>query len=335
MKTLSQILQFSVLTISMATAQAQVVSIPDPALNAVILSALGKAAGPLTVQDLLSLTNLDSRGRGVTSLEGLGTARNLTTLNLGSFGDEGPNGRSYNYLTNLSSLSGLTSLTSLILNDNQLLSLTIPGGLTSLARLDISGNQLTNLSLPQGLTSLTYLDLSGTGLTNFCFLIALTNLTTLNLDANHLTSLTLPAGLANLTTLSLFNNELTNLTLPPEWTRLIYLDLRLNPLMTFVLPAPQAVSSLAATVLSLKIQGVSVYTYPLGIRLISPQRTLAGAYGFTLAGPPAVYTILSSTDLVVWNLLETRTNTLGILVFTDQQSPSSAGKFYRATAMLP
>jgi len=69
MKTPSQILRLLVLTSLMATAQAQEVSIPDPGLNAAIRAALQKPAGPLTTQDMLSLTNLDAGFRGVSSLE--------------------------------------------------------------------------------------------------------------------------------------------------------------------------------------------------------------------------------------------------------------------------
>ena len=69
MKTPSQILRLLVLTSLMATAQAQEVSIPDPGLNAAIRDALQKPAGPLTTQDMLSLTNLDAGFRGVSSLE--------------------------------------------------------------------------------------------------------------------------------------------------------------------------------------------------------------------------------------------------------------------------
>src|SRR5689334_1475185 len=102
MKTPSQILRLLLLTSLMATAQAQVVTIPDPALNAAILAALGKSAGPLTVQDMLSLTNLNARGRGVRSLEGLGAAYNLSSLNLDA-----------NRLSKLTLPSELTNLTTL------------------------------------------------------------------------------------------------------------------------------------------------------------------------------------------------------------------------------
>ena len=183
----------------------------------------------------------------------------------------------------------------------------------NLATLDLSANQLTSFTLPTGLTSLTTLVLGGNQLTNFSFLSGLTNLTTLYLDNNQLTNLTLPAGLTSLTELLLEN----------------------NPLTTFVLPEPLAVTSLAGTIASLRSRGVSVYTYPLAVSLVSPQRTLAGAFSFTLIGPPAAYTIFNSPDLAAWNELGTLTNALGAAAFTDAEATNSSLKFYRATARLP
>jgi len=152
------------------------------------------------------------------------------------------------------------------------------------------------------------------------------------LSGNQLTSLTLPAGLTNLTTLGLECNHLTSLTLPPGLENLTYLDLGGIPLMTLVLPEPLALTRLADTVASLRSEGVSVYTYPLAVSLVTPRRTVAGAVGFTLTGPPASYTILGSTDLAAWNELGTLTNTLGAAVFTDAQATNSSQKFFRARA---
>src|SRR5437773_10310080 len=50
---------------------AQDVQVPDPGLNAAIRDALGKSSGPLTVTDMLSLTNLNARNRNVSSIDGL------------------------------------------------------------------------------------------------------------------------------------------------------------------------------------------------------------------------------------------------------------------------
>jgi Leucine-rich repeat (LRR) protein len=66
----------------MTAGLAQEVSIPDPGLNAAIREALQKPNGPLTEQDLLSLTNLDASSRNISNVEGLEAARNLSALYL-------------------------------------------------------------------------------------------------------------------------------------------------------------------------------------------------------------------------------------------------------------
>jgi hypothetical protein len=58
-------------------ARAVQVSIPDPGLNTAIRQALQKPTGPLTDQDLLSLTDLTLRSQSITNLQGLEAAHNL------------------------------------------------------------------------------------------------------------------------------------------------------------------------------------------------------------------------------------------------------------------
>src|SRR5215471_14341703 len=65
-----------------ASLLAQEVLVPDPGLNAAIRAALQKPTGPLTQQDLLSLTSLDASRRNVASIQGLEAARNLRSLDL-------------------------------------------------------------------------------------------------------------------------------------------------------------------------------------------------------------------------------------------------------------
>jgi internalin A len=220
-KALSRILRLLVLTSLMARAQAQVVSIPDSGLNAAILAALGKTAGPLTAQDMLSLTNLGANSRGVRSLEGLGEAHNLATLSL-----EG------NQLTSLALPAGLTNLTGLDLGSNpQLTNFSFLTGLPNLNYLGLADNQLTSLTLPAGLTNLGGLDLdSNPQLTNFSFLNDLTNLASISLSSDHLTDVSFLSGLTNLTGLYLSDNQLTNLTLPPGLSNLTELFINENNL---------------------------------------------------------------------------------------------------------
>ena len=114
----------SAVVIISASAAAQTVSIPDPGFNAAIRSALHITNAPLTVQDLLTLTNLDASHRNIRSTVGLEEARNLASLNLG-----------INLLTNFS----------------------IPTTLTNLSLLDLTGNGLSNFSVELSAKRLEYL----------------------------------------------------------------------------------------------------------------------------------------------------------------------------------
>src|SRR5262245_10719247 len=110
------------LTGLVSATHAQLISIPDPGLNAIVRRTLQKFDGPLTAQDLLDLTNLDANcWMCVGSLNGLEAAHNLKTLGL-----------AFNGLNDFTSLAGLTNLTTL----------------------DLSGNQVTNFSFLNELTSL-------------------------------------------------------------------------------------------------------------------------------------------------------------------------------------
>lgn len=253
-----------------ATTMAQEVSIPDPGLNAAIREALNNPAGPLTQQELLSLTNLNARSRNVSSIAGLEAARNLISLNLpinrltnfalpSEFTKLTTLDVSVNPLTNFSLPSGLTNLAVLTLESDGLANLTLPGGLTGLKSLDLSGNQFTSFNPLSNLTSLTFLDLSFNSFTNFSVPKGLTNLTTflcggnpltnitlpsdlmaltdLYLSENLLTRFTLPSGLTNLIELHLFFNQLTNLTLPADLGNLVELDLDFNRLSSLDLPS--------------------------------------------------------------------------------------------------
>ena len=147
-KTALSILATLILAGCMTSTFAQEISIPDPGLNAAIRDALGKPGGPLTEQDLLSLTNLNARNRNVSSIDGLEAARNLVSLHL-----------EINRLTNVSLLGALTNLSALDLSVNPLTNFSLPNGLTNLLSLTIESAGLTNLTLPAGLTRLNNLDL--------------------------------------------------------------------------------------------------------------------------------------------------------------------------------
>src|SRR5262245_38554679 len=100
MRTLFKIICTLALSSFVASTFAQEVLIPDAGLNSAIREALQKPEGPLSEQDLLSLTNLDAHSRNVGSVVGLEAAQNLASLDIQS-----------NVLATLSVSSDLKKLT--------------------------------------------------------------------------------------------------------------------------------------------------------------------------------------------------------------------------------
>ena len=94
-----------ILTGIAGSARAQQVIVVDPGLDAAIRDALQKPIGPLSTQDLLTLTNLNASDRSISSLDGLEAASNLISLDL-----------SNNFLLNASIPSTLTKLTTVDLS---------------------------------------------------------------------------------------------------------------------------------------------------------------------------------------------------------------------------
>src|SRR5262245_51869257 len=134
---------------------AQTVSIPDPGLNAVVRETLNKPVGPLTQQDMLTLTVLNAHDRNIGNLAGLETARNLNTLLLLN-----------NHLTNFS-LPTLTNLVVLDLSGNSLTNVSLPAGMTNLSQLLCGNNKLAQFTLPADLTALFEVGLATNQLTSF------------------------------------------------------------------------------------------------------------------------------------------------------------------------
>ena len=248
MRTAAYVIAMLMLTNLLVPARAQEVAIPDPGLEAAIRAELQIPFGPLTTQDLLTLTNLNASSRNISSIEGLEPARNLVALNLQvnrltSFSLPSELHRllslnvSANPLTNFLLPNGLTNLTTLILEGDGLAAFALPGDLPNLRTLNVDDNELTTLTLPANLTNLVSLDLSFNLLTNFTVPAGMTNLTTLIFAGNLLTNFSLPPGLSGLTDLYLAENQLTSFTLPADMTNLLELTLSFNQLTNVAFPA--------------------------------------------------------------------------------------------------
>lgn len=126
----------------------------DSNLEWAVKFAVGKQTSnqPVYRSEVLKLTSLDAKGRGIRDLTGLEAFTNLTDLELGN-----------NYLigAKLAPLQKLTNLKSLSLEFNKLEQITSLKGLASLTYVNVSYNGIKDLSPLRGLTRLNTLYLVG------------------------------------------------------------------------------------------------------------------------------------------------------------------------------
>ena len=190
------------------TATAQVVDIPDPNLRAAIEVELGVAAGAtITVDKMVTLTELEAENAAVTDLTGLEFATNLERLELG-------HKRVGNTDVNSNAISDISPLT----------------GLTNLKGLDLEKNSISDISPLAGLTNLTWLALNRMPtISNISPLAGLTRLTTLYLHYDSISDISPLAGLTNLTELTLYTNPISDISPLAELTNLQSLNLGVTP----------------------------------------------------------------------------------------------------------
>ncbi|HVY24940.1 MAG TPA: leucine-rich repeat domain-containing protein [Polyangiaceae bacterium] len=230
----------------------------DAQLENAIRTAIDKA-GPLTAQDIASLTSLDARGYGIATLDGIECFTELTNVDLGI------GGQSSN-VADLSPLRYLKKLVTLSLNVNPIESLDALAQLPALQRLDLNsvtdGLDLTplgsapslsvlhlesdnvadltplgkssslkelwltnsTLAVPNSLSKLTsvkLLYLSGAQLTDATPLASLKQLTELNIDGNgNLTNFNKLSTLTNLTWLDAGYTGISSITAVASMTKL-------------------------------------------------------------------------------------------------------------------
>ncbi len=217
---------------------------PDPALEAAVRKALDIPSGPITSNQLASLTSLDLNQIGVFNLAGLEHATALQTLMVIAPG-----------LTNASPISALTNLTSLQLLVGYLPDISFLSNNWRIQGLQLAGNQIESIAPLARLTNISYLTLNGNPVTNIHVLSNLTSLSTLYAAgvpagsaefARHLSQLTFvemqDCGITDVSpflqkpwmyNLALDRNPLTNAPLVGQLTGLIALSLgELSPPLT-------------------------------------------------------------------------------------------------------
>ena len=201
-KSFRLILFFLICIFIPVTASAQVVSIPDFNLRAVIENKLGKAPGAtITVVDMAWITDLDGTNRNIRNLTGLEHATNLIQLWLPE-----------NNITDLRPLSGLTRLIELDLLSNSISDISPLARLINLRGLYLRDNYIFDLSPLAGLTQLRYLNLGENRIFSILFLRGLTQLEELGLWTNSIDDISPLARLTNLRLLDLGENAITNIS---------------------------------------------------------------------------------------------------------------------------
>lgn len=192
----------------------------DPELARAVAGTLGLVVGaPIYASDLASLTRLDADGFGITHLEGLERAVNLTALDLSN--------------------NAITDLSILIPDTDRLSGESI--GLSRLNYLSLDNNRLT--TLPSGAALKTFADLktlslNGNPISDVSPLADMPRLELLSIDdtgrlggTSTLTSLQgFEHGFAHLTVLSLAGNDIQEATPIISLSALKVLDLRFNDL---------------------------------------------------------------------------------------------------------
>jgi parallel beta-helix repeat protein len=229
-------------SVAISLAADEVVTFPDPNLEAAIREAINKSEGDIYQSDLDNLTSLDADGRNIIDLTGLEHCTSLTELDL-----------YYNQISNISPVSNLTSLTGLDLGYNQISNISPVSNLTSLTWLDLWGNQISNISPVSNLTSLTWLCLGGNQISDILPVSNLTSLTELDLGYNQISDISPVSNLTSLTLLWLSSNQISDIKPLVDNSGLgggDIVDLTSNPL---------SATSLNTYIPQLEARGVIVY----------------------------------------------------------------------------
>ena len=169
---ISQSAQFTVTAVRPDTE----ITIPDAALRTQIAETLSKPGdAPITVLDILQLTQLTANNTDIRDLSGLQHAANLTTLSLDG-----------NNIRDVARLVGLTQLQTLSLDDNNITDVSRLAELTQLQALSLDSNNITEVASLTGLQQLQTLSLNSNHLTDVAPFTTLTQLKTLDVGGNLL-----------------------------------------------------------------------------------------------------------------------------------------------------
>lgn len=174
---------------------------------------------------LPSLSSLTLSGCGLSTIEGLDGARNLTYLDL-----------SHNTLRNLGILTPMTTLAELNLQHNAVTDLSALSGLENLVKLNVGYNALHTLAPLGSCVKLQHLEADHNQLSTLSGMEKLSLLQHLSVDYNQLTDVSSLSGNTELVNLSIASNHITDIAPLKRLTKLEIFDFSSN-LQIAALPA--------------------------------------------------------------------------------------------------
>lgn len=167
--------------------------------------------------DMLALTNLRARDKGITCLGGLEHAHNLQEVTF-----------RWNEITDISPLRGLRELTSLDISQNEIVDISVLSKFRKLTRLDMHMNEIDDISAIDGLEELTYLDVHYNHIKDISALSDLSRLRSLYLFLNEISDLSPLSGLTGLQALDLMKNNISDISALGDLQNLNWLRLSKN-----------------------------------------------------------------------------------------------------------
>ena len=222
----------------------EVVEFEDPNLEQVIREKINKPEGPLYLNDVIGITELNANGKGIISLEGIQHLQNLRNLIIGNningnhISDISPLSNltnlnslefQYNQVTDISPLSNLTNLEKVVLYSNQVSDISVLSNLINLKELNIGENQVSDISVLSNLINLQKLDFSKNQVSDISSLSNLTNLKELSISENQVLNISPLSNLINLQHLTFFSNQVSDISPLSNLTTLEDLWFGINP----------------------------------------------------------------------------------------------------------
>ena len=221
-----------------------VVEFEDSNLEQVVREEINKPEGTLYLSDVIKITSLDAKGRGIISLEGIQHLENLQLFYFTGLVSDisplanltnlwylsmGPNQVSdisplanmtnlqelyfyYNPVSDISPLANLINLEQLYLADNQVSDISPLANMINLQELVFSYNLVSNISSLANLTNLERLEIQHNQVSDISALSNMTNLERLKFQHNQVSDISPLANLTNLQELLFYFNYVTNVS---------------------------------------------------------------------------------------------------------------------------